>query len=214
MPEPPTIRDAGQPKVLPVSPRNPVAPKSNKNTLILVAAVVLVIVALAGVFVLTRQGGADLSTPPKPVVELQGASKPETPGNSAAIVFSATNAKLHGTKLQLEWRGGQPHIGYWNEPSEWISWDGVAPRSGKYKVSASLVGADGDTELMVEVGSAVVSARVLKADNWENYSTVDLGLVEIKQAGAMTVNVRAKTAGIWNPINLYSVQLTPVESSR
>ena len=108
--------------------------------------------------------------------------------------------------------GALPDIGYWDDPGEWISWEGVVPKSGKYQVSVCLACRDGG-RIGGWVGGAAVSARVLKTDGWENFSTNDIGFVEIKQAGEMTVSVRAKNAESWNPVNLNSVQLTPADST-
>jgi hypothetical protein len=80
---------------------------------------------------------------------------------------------------------------------------------GVYKVSAIVAAADGDGEFVIGIGGERVPARVSKTDGWDKFSTLDIGLVEIKHAGELAVSVRARDAASWKAINLNSVQLMP-----
>jgi hypothetical protein len=116
--------------------------------------------------------------------------------------------------LKLEEKGGKLDIGYWFDPAEWVSWRARVDQPGVYKVSAIIAAADGDGEFVIGIGGEKVPARVSKTDGWDKFSTVDIGLVEIKQAGEFAASVRAKDAASWKAINLNSLQLTPTSSGR
>jgi tRNA threonylcarbamoyladenosine modification (KEOPS) complex Pcc1 subunit len=45
---------------------------------------------------------------------------------------------------------------------------------------------------------------------WDQFQTVDLGQIQIKQAGEVVVKVRARDAAGWQAINLNSLMLVPV----
>ena len=152
-----------------------------------------------------RITGGNLTPAPLPVLPVF-----ITPDTRGRLVFGADDATLHGANLQLEEQGGKPDIGYWNNADEWVSWNAQITRPGTYKVSATIAAAFGDAEFVVEVGGEKISAKALQTSGWDQFSTTDLGPVEIKQAGDFTVNVRAKDAASWRAINLNSVRLMPV----
>ena len=133
-----------------------------------------------------------------------------TPDTMGRLTFGADDATLHGTGLKLEEQGGQPDIGYWDNAEEWVSWNAQTAKPGTYQVSATIAAASGDAEFVVGVGGENLSAKIPQTAGWDKFSTTDLGTVEIKSAGDLTVSVRAKDAASWKPLNLNSVRLTPV----
>jgi len=136
-----------------------------------------------------------------------------TPDEKGRLVFNADAATLHGTTLQLEEKGGNPDIGYWFNPAEWISWKARIPKPGIYKVSVVIAAVDGGGEFVVGVGDKTLPAKVSQAEGWDKFSTLDIGSVEIKQAGEVVVSVRAKDAASWKAMNLTSVRLEPASAA-
>jgi alpha-L-fucosidase len=132
---------------------------------------------------------------------------PDAQGN---LILSAEDAELHGDNLQLETRGGRPDIGYWNDAGDFVSWTARVAKAGRFNISAVVATSDSDAEFVVEVGDQTLDVQPPMTGGWDNFRKVDLGQIEIKQPGDLSVKVRAKSGTKWKPINLNSVCLTPV----
>jgi alpha-L-fucosidase len=143
--------------------------------------------------------------------------KPVTPATASLVVYpdsagnvflSATNAELHGSRLQLETQGGLPDIGFWDNGDEWVSWTVQITKPGTFKVNATVATLNSDADFVVEVGDEAISAQAPVTDGWDNFQTVELGEIQVKQPGALTVKVRAKDKSTWKAINVNSMKLT------
>ncbi len=134
-----------------------------------------------------------------------------TPDAQGQLLLTADDATLHGEKIKLEEQGGKSNIGFWDNPQEWVSWTAKISRPGKYKITATVATAYGNAAFVVEAGDQSVAATVARTAGWDKFSTTELGVVEIKQSGNLTVNVKAKDEANWLAINLNSIRLTPTE---
>jgi hypothetical protein len=143
---------------------------------------------------------------PAPLPELSTVVTPDAKGR---LIFSADDAKLHGDNLKLEEQGGKPDIGFWDSATEWVSWSAHFDKPGAYLISATIASANGDAEFVVQAGGETVSARAPKTAGWDKFTTTDVGTVQIRQAGDVTVAVRAKDPATWRAINLNALRFTP-----
>jgi len=145
---------------------------------------------------------------------LKPAPEKTVPPDNVRMELNATNATLHGTKLQLEEKGGKPDIGYWDDPAEWISWQAHFASPRTYRVSAIVSAADGDCPFVISLGGNDLFASIKKTSSWEEYSEIAPGTIEVIQSGDLTISVRPKDASSWKPINFNSLRLEPVLSGR
>jgi len=143
---------------------------------------------------------------PAPLPELSTVITPDAKGR---LIFGADDAKLHGDNLKLEEQGGKSDIGYWDNSAEWVSWSAHIEKPGAYLISATIASANGDAEFMVQAGGETLAARVPQTTGWDKFTTTDIGTVQLKQAGDVTVAVRAKDAASWRAINLNALRFTP-----
>jgi hypothetical protein len=132
-----------------------------------------------------------------------------TPDAQGQFIFSATNAELHGTGLQLETQGGLPDIGYWNDASEWVSWNALIAKPGTYRVTAMVATLDSDADFVIDFGRQSLPGRPPMTGGWDKFQTLDLGRIQIDQPGKLLVKVRARENASWKPINLNSIELEP-----
>ena len=146
--------------------------------------------------------GTDL----KPVA---GAEVAETirPDAKGKLALLADGAELHGDGIKTENQGGQPSIGFWDNGKDWVSWKVQFAKAGTFKVSAAIAATTGGTEFVVEVAGQKLTGKSPATGAWDKFENVDLGTVEIKQAGDQTVSLRPKDPAAWKPINLRSVTL-------
>jgi alpha-L-fucosidase len=141
--------------------------------------------------------------PPAPVVI--------TPDAKGRLTFSAGDATLHGDNLKLEEQGGKPCIGYWDNGGEWVSWNAETTKPGAYKVSATVATIFDDAEFVVAAGGETLAAKAPVTGSWDKFQTIELGQIQIKQAGHLMVKASAKDPASWKAINLNSIQLTPAD---
>jgi alpha-L-fucosidase len=132
--------------------------------------------------------------------------KPEADGR---LMLNADDATLHGDQLKLEEKGGKADIGWWNNRDDSVSWTAQIATPGTYQVSAVVATLPSVANFAVEVGDQVISASMPATGDWGQYATVELGAIEIKQAGRIEIKVHAKGGADWQPINLNSIKLTP-----
>jgi len=143
---------------------------------------------------------------PVPLPEPSAAINPNAQGH---LIFSATNAELHGTMLQLETQGALPDIGYWNDAREWVSWNAWIAKPGTYRVTALVATLDSDADFVIDFGGQSIPARPPMTGGWDKFQPLDLGRIQIDQPGKLLVKVRARDGASWKPINLNSIELEP-----
>jgi alpha-L-fucosidase len=129
------------------------------------------------------------------------------PDNAGNYALGAEDAEMHGDGVKTENQGGQPNVGFWDKAGDWVSWKVKFKEPGSFKVSASCA-ANSDSALAVEIGDQKVEAKVPATGAWDKFSTVEMGVIEVKQAGDQTVKVRPRDAQTWKPVNLRWVKLT------
>jgi alpha-L-fucosidase len=147
------------------------------------------------------------SLQPVTAVKTSSIIRPDAKGQ---LSLSASNADLHG-QVQLETQGGLPDIGFWTDANDTVSWNAEIAKAGTYKVSATVATPNGDNGFTVVVGGEKVSGHAPNTGGWDKFQTVDIGKVQIKNAGNCLVAVQATDKSAWSAINLNSVLLSPVE---
>ena len=139
----------------------------------------------------------ELAVPPVPAV------KADASGN---LTLTPDDAELHGD-LKTEAQGGQPNIGFWDKAGDWASWKAEFKQPGKFKVTACCSSLHADVPLVVEVAGQKAEGKVPQTGNWQKFTEVGLGTIEVKQAGQQVVKVRPRDAQSWKAVNLRWVKL-------
>jgi len=132
-----------------------------------------------------------------------------SPDNKNRLVLAAEDARLHGTALKREEKGGTQCIGYWDNGAESVSWTVQFTRPGKYQVSATTATVYADANFAVEVGGLALAGVAPQTGDWEKFESRDLGEIEIKSPGQAEIKVRAASVATWKAINLSSIRLVP-----
>jgi alpha-L-fucosidase len=151
-----------------------------------------------------RITGADLKPVAIPQVTLL--IRPDSKGT---YTLGADAADLHGDQIKQEAQGGQPNIGFWDKPDEWVSWKMKVEKPGAYKVSASTASLNDGVEFVVEVAGQQLTGKVPQTGNWSEFHETAVGQLKLDQPGDQTLKVRPKDAATWKAINLRCLKLTP-----
>jgi alpha-L-fucosidase len=149
--------------------------------------------------------GTDL----KPVVveEPVAAVQPDASGN---LTLLPTAAEFHGS-LRDEAQGGQPNIGFWDNPQDAATWKANFMQAGSYKVTVSIATVHDGAEFAVDIAGRPLVGKAPRTSGWADFKVVDLGQVQIKQPGLQAVTVRAKDSQSWKAINLRYVKFSRTE---
>jgi len=143
---------------------------------------------------------------PAPMVQKAAVVTPDSKGR---LTFTADDATLHGEQLKLEEQGGKSDIGYWDKGDEWVSWPAQFARPGAYQASATVATIFSNAEFVVDVGGEPLTAKVPATGGWDQFQTVDLGQIQVKQSGSLMVTIRASDVAAWKAVNLNSLKLVP-----
>jgi alpha-L-fucosidase len=144
---------------------------------------------------------------PVPVVEEAVVVQVDSKGN---YKLDANDAELHGDQIKVETKGVHANIGFWDKGSEWASWKVQFDKPGKFKINLSTSAMSDAAAVTVEIAGEKLSAKPTKTGDWEKFQNCSAGTVEIKQAGVVTLAVRAADPATWKAINLRQVNLNPV----
>jgi alpha-L-fucosidase len=139
----------------------------------------------------------ELAVPPTPTVA------PDASGN---FNLTPDEAILNGN-LRVEARGGQPNIGFWDNPTDTASWKVNFKEPGQFRVTASYATTHPSSLLVLDAAGQKLEARPMSTGAFERYSTLDLGTIDIKQPGEHTITLRPRDAQSWNAINLRWIKL-------
>ena len=150
-------------------------------------------------------------------------------GQDAAGVLKlpAAGAVTHGA-VQYEAGAGHDNLGFWTDPADWAEWPIRVTRPGTFTVTAEIA-APGSGSFTVEVdevkqlAAALLSRTAFVAPaqqsvagmapntgDYAKFQTVTLGTLTVPEAGLAAVGVHPVAAG-WQPMNLRSLTLTPVQ---
>jgi alpha-L-fucosidase len=122
------------------------------------------------------------------------------------IKLIADKAQLHGEQVKTEEKGGEVNLGFWDKAEEWVSWKLIVPAAGPFKVTAEIATVFDNSEFVVEIAGQKLNCKAALTGGWEDFKTVELGKVEIKEAGNQTLSVKPVPEK-WHAINLRNIKL-------
>ncbi len=134
--------------------------------------------------------------------------KPDAKGDFALM---AEAAELDGQGIKTEAQGGEPNIGFWDRGEETATWNVKFPGAGTYKVTASVATINEGAELAVHAAATKLSAKVARTSSWAEFGVIELGELQVGQAGDVAVKAGARDPSTWKAINLRWVKLTKVK---
>jgi alpha-L-fucosidase len=120
------------------------------------------------------------------------------------FLLDANDAELTG-KLKLE----SGHVGYWANPNDTVSWQIASAKAGSYKVSIEYACEDSSkgSEYEVMIGSKKVTGKVAGTGSFTEFTTAELGTVQLEKAESLTVTVKATKKPGMAVMNLRSITL-------
>ncbi len=139
--------------------------------------------------------------------ELKIVTAPLQPAADGSLKLLPGDAIIHGEQVRSEGQQGEENLGWWTNPSESVEWEFQIAKPGKFKVSAELA-TMGTNSFEVVVGGEKLAGKAPDTGSYQKYQVVDLGTIEIRSAGKVSLSVKPVQNG-WQPMNVRWVLLKP-----
>jgi alpha-L-fucosidase len=132
-----------------------------------------------------------------------------TQAADGSVALRGADATLHGGQIQYE--GDKDCVGFWTDAKEWVSWDFELTKPGRFEVELVFAceGTSGGSEFVVAVGDQQVKGTVEPTGAWSQFKPAQLGTLELKAAGKLTLSVKATAKPKLAVMNLRSIVLRP-----
>jgi arylsulfatase A len=142
----------------------------------------------------------------------QPTTRPIAQGSDGVILLHAKDVVIHGKTVRYEPQPNKNTIGFWKVKEDWVSWDFVVERGGKFEVIA-LQGCgkgSGGAEVEFSVGKQTLKMVVEDTGHFQNFVPRNIGAVELGK-GTHTLAVKPLTKPGVAVMDLRQVTLKPVE---
>jgi hypothetical protein len=138
------------------------------------------------------------------------------PGDDGRIVLAARDAMVHGKTVRYEPEPHKNTVGYWSDPSDWVSWRFGVKEPGPYAVEI-LQGCgkgSGGSTVDFAAGGQVLNVTVQDTGGFQNFVSRGIGQFTFEKPGTYTLTVKpVKKPGV-AVMDLRSVTLTKAGEKR
>jgi hypothetical protein len=132
------------------------------------------------------------------------------PGDDGRIVLAARDAVVHGKTVRYEPEPHKNTVGYWSDPSDWVSWRLEVKEPGAYAVEILQGCGKGSGGSTVDFAAAgqVLNVTVQDTGGFQNFVSRGIGRFTFEKPGTYTLTVKpVKKPGV-AVMDLRSVTLT------
>ena len=139
-------------------------------------------------------------------------TKPIEQADDGTILLHSRDVTIHGTMVRYEPKPEKNTIGYWTKKDDWVSWDFVVKKPGKFQV-LPLQGCgkgSGGAEVEFTIAEQTLKMTVEDTGHFQKFIERDIGAVELK-AGTYTLTVKPKTKPGGAVMDLRQVTLKPAD---
>ncbi|MGD8239336.1 MAG: alpha-L-fucosidase [Armatimonadota bacterium] len=150
------------------------------------------------------------------VLEIEEEPEVDTSLRQAAdgtIHLHARDAMVHGKTARYQLQRGMDDIGYWTDPTDWVSWDVTIERPGAFSVEITYSCSDrtpGSTYTLT-IGEQALTGRIGATGGWTEYVKQTLGNVTLARPGPCTVSVKPQKMPGYAVMDLQAITLRPIK---
>ncbi len=150
--------------------------------------------------------GVDL-TASNPVPPAPSAPTAIEPSADGSLNLTPAEATISGAlKLQT---GVVPNIGYWNTPTDTITWNAHFATAGAYDFAIKASALKQSSVTLDAGGTATGVQQILATGSWDAYQSFSGAVLTISAPGDYTITVKATDSTSFQPVNIAGVVLTP-----
>jgi len=140
-------------------------------------------------------------------------TRPIAQADDGSILLHARDVTIHGKVVRYEPKPEKNTIGYWTRKADWVSWDFIVAKGGKFHLIA-LQGCgkgSGGSHVEFAIGDQKLEMIVQDTGSFQNFVPRDLGIVDLAP-GNYTLSVKPITKPGQAVMDLRQVTLVPVAS--
>ena len=132
-----------------------------------------------------------------------------------AVAASCGSAVTQTAKRSLdphESPGEPANIGYWTEPSAWLSYTFQLRKGGTFDIVLETSAIDDGSKLQLSMGRDKLDVDVPNTGDYAKYEKATARRMKLDEPGVYTLEVRPQERG-WKPVKLRTVTLVPSRRS-
>jgi len=155
-----------------------------------------------------------LAAAPTTAPSTKPTTRPIVQAADGVILLHARDVTIHGTTVRYEPQPNKNTVGYWTKKDDWVSWDFVVERPGKFEVIA-LQGCgkgSGGAEVQFIIEDQKLKMTVQDTGHFQNFVERNIGQMELKK-GPHRLEVRPLTKPGVAVMDLRSVKLRPAANN-
>ena len=132
---------------------------------------------------------------------------------SGEVVLLAKDATTHAVKMRYEPKEVKQCLGYWIHVEDGAEWIFEVAKPGKFavEVTQGCGSGQGGSRVAISVGEWTEEFEVKDTGGFQNWETVDVGEVEIGEAGEQVLRVQPVSKAAKAVLDVNRVVLRPVE---
>ncbi len=145
----------------------------------------------------------------KPAPIIEPPAEPVRAGADGALTLPARRAIIHGASPQYEEGRNRDNIGFWHDAKDFVSWDFVVDKPGRYAVSVmySCAAGQGGSRVVLETAGQKLALVSQVTGSWTTFRSEAAGVVRFDKAGPYTLTVKPDPAVPWKVIGLRAITL-------
>jgi hypothetical protein len=132
---------------------------------------------------------------------------------SGEVILLAKDATTFSEKMRYEPKEEKNCLGYWTEAEDGAEWEFEVTRRGMFavEVTQGWGTGQGGSRVLVSVGDWSSEFEVKDTGGFQNWDTVDAGMVEIGESGKQVLKVQPLSKAAKAVLDVNRVVLRPVE---
>ena len=132
------------------------------------------------------------------------------PGRDGVLTLNASDAIVHGDKLQFEPLTHKNTVGYWVNPADWVEWKIDLPAPSAYRVQI-LQGCGGHagSEMIVSVGNRELVFDVEETGHFQNFRWREIGTLGLEAGSAQSLELRCRKLAKGAVMDVRQIRLVP-----
>ena len=128
-----------------------------------------------------------------------------TPDANGRMELPALDATLHGDGLKIETQAKQPHVGFWVQPTDFLSWKARIP-AGTYQITVRGACETKGSEMKIRIGSTEQPFKFPTTGSWKDFKQVMVGKITVPETtGELSLHAISGTGHGF--LNLRSITL-------
>ena len=138
--------------------------------------------------------------------------EPVPPGQDETGIVKLNPARAQFQNLEgpgARYESSKECIGHWTSDKAQVYWSFTIENPGVFSVIAEVAGL-ADSEFVASLSGQSENVKIPASGDYNEFSPLTIGSFSLEEEGEYTILLSPVT-GAWNPVNLRSVQLIPIQ---